>query len=230
MTHSSATPCPPVNTFISLIMYGIHLVTSMVSNRQIAPAIMVRGVIASCTPFTTDPQTRSASLPRYIKRTSTIRNAAKGNDLVVGIAFMPNGGMVAHTRNIMGKRHMITSIAFPHGPTPSSWTAQAQESHSARDTQVYGQSYPRVEFSQTYCESSSKSIASMSWASSSSRRGRACGSVMMAGRRRSFNPEGQINANLNGGNDEKGKRRCLPKDSMMRASSSERKEAEGRSE
>mmetsp|Transcript_32319 Transcript_32319/g.69769 ORF Transcript_32319/g.69769 Transcript_32319/m.69769 type:complete len:279 (+) Transcript_32319:864-1700(+) len=137
ITHSSATPCPTVSAFISLIMYGKQFVASIVSNKQIAPAMMLNGVIASCTPFTTLPHTRSGSDPRYINRTSSISNADSGRDLVVGRGFViPHGGNVATTRKIIGRRQNTTSVARPHGPMPSWTTAQLQDSHSASPWQV----------------------------------------------------------------------------------------------
>ncbi|VEU39082.1 unnamed protein product [Pseudo-nitzschia multistriata] len=59
----SAMGCPFVKAFISLIIYGMQLVTSMVSKSVIAPAMMEIGEIASYNPKIIDPQVRVTSLP-----------------------------------------------------------------------------------------------------------------------------------------------------------------------
>ena len=76
-------------------MYGKQRVDSIVSNKHMAPAMIVRGVSASCTPLMTLPLTKIGSDPRYINRMKNISNALNGNDLVVDNGFKPHGGIVA---------------------------------------------------------------------------------------------------------------------------------------
>jgi len=78
--------------------------------------MIVNGVIASCIPLMTLPLTNNGSLPKYINRTKYINNALVGSDWVVDNGFIPHGGMVAITKKIIGSKHIITSIALPHGP------------------------------------------------------------------------------------------------------------------
>lgn len=96
----------------------MYIMISTMRNRKNSPRLTIidRGVNASCIPLTILPLTNNGSLPRYINRTKNISNALIGKDFVVDNGFNPHGGMVAITKNIMGSKHIITSMADPQGP------------------------------------------------------------------------------------------------------------------
>jgi hypothetical protein len=59
----------------------------MVSKRNMAPPMTLKGVIASCSPDTTEALHNRGLDPRYIVRTRNIITADVGNDTVVGVGL-----------------------------------------------------------------------------------------------------------------------------------------------
>lgn len=83
----------------------MQYVASMVSNRVIAPAMILNGVRASCRPKTMAPQVNIGSDPRYMSRTRNMKKAAIGKLTVVGIGL---GLTVTTIKNTIGKRQKMT--------------------------------------------------------------------------------------------------------------------------
>ena len=116
-------------------MNGMHKVASMVSNRRMAPPMIVIGLSASCNPDITEAQQSNGSLPRYMVLTRNIMSAAKGRDVVVGRG---RGTSVAMSKKMIGSKHKMTSMADPQGPPPTSSATHPHSLQAVREVHSSG--------------------------------------------------------------------------------------------